>query len=125
MLLSEEQHRSVFSEFLVPIKSADRAVSLRHVHAGRFVILFPWDTGQVVQPERDESRGDASFRMVLIQFVRPNRIELIQLIVQCVAAIFCYHDRVSVIHENNDLRIGRGHTTYRFVEDSRVVRGSI
>src|SRR5262245_50083692 len=42
--------------------------------------------------------------MLAIQFVSPNRIELIQLIVQHVAAIFCHQDRVSVIYERNVIK---------------------
>ena len=37
--------------------------------------------------------------MLLVQFVSPNRIQLIQLIVQRVAAIFRQQDRVLIIHK--------------------------
>src|SRR5215470_8903025 len=39
--------------------------------------------------------------MLPVQFVSPNRIELIELIVQRVAAIFCHQDGVSVIYERD------------------------
>ena len=42
----------------------------------------------------------------LVQFVSPNRIELVQLIVQRVAAIFCYEDGVSVVHERDIIERG-------------------
>ena len=40
-------------------------------------------------------------RMLLIQLVSPNRIQLVQLIVQRVATIFCHQDGVFIIHECN------------------------
>ena len=79
MLLGEEKPGPVCPEFPRTDQSVNRAVSLGHVHAGRFVILFPRDAGQPVLPKRDESGRDASVRMLLVQFVSPNRIELIQL----------------------------------------------
>jgi hypothetical protein len=69
------------------------------MQAGRFVIFFPWDAGQAVLPERDESGHDAFLRMLCVQAISPNRIELIELIVQRVATIFCHQDRVFIIDE--------------------------
>ena len=43
-------------------------------------------------------------RMLSVQFVSPNRIELIQLIVQRVAAIFCHQDRVLIVRERNIIK---------------------
>src|SRR4249919_2629235 len=74
------------------------------MQAGRFVIFIGRNRSHSVLAERDESGRDASVRMMLVQFVSPNRIELIQLIVQRVAAIFCYQDRVSVIYEGNVIK---------------------
>ena len=58
-------------------------------------------TRHSIQAKRDESGRDVSLRMVLVQFVGPNRIELIQLIVQRVAAIFRHQDGVFIIHERD------------------------
>jgi Alpha-amylase C-terminal len=96
VLLGEEKPRPVLLEDLRSNQSLDRAVSLGHVQAGRFVIFV---SRQRILAEGDESGHDAFLRMLLVQFVSPNRIELIQLIVQCVAAIFCYQDRVFIIRE--------------------------
>src|SRR6476661_1584644 len=74
------------------------------MQTGRFVIFLGRNRSHPILAERDESGRDASVRMLLVQFVSPNRIELIQLIVQRVAAIFCYQDRVSVIHEGNVIK---------------------
>src|SRR5258705_12989769 len=74
------------------------------MQAGGFVLFSGRNRSHPVLAERDESGRDASVRMLLVQFVSPNRIELIQLIVQRVAAIFCYQDRVSVIHEGNVIK---------------------
>ena len=88
MLLGEEQPRPVALESLRPDQSVNRAVSFRHVQSGRLIVFFPYYAGNRVLPERNESGRDASLRMLLVQFVSPNRIELIQLIVQGVTAIF-------------------------------------
>jgi hypothetical protein len=96
VLLGEEKPRPALLEDLRSNQSLDRAVSLGHVQAGRFVIFV---SRQRILAEGDESGHDAFLRMLLVQFVSPNRIELIQLIVQCVAAIFCYQDRVFIIRE--------------------------
>ena len=42
--------------------------------------------------------------MLLVEFVSPNRIERIELIVQQVAAIFRHQDRVFVIYERNIIK---------------------
>ena len=76
------------------------------MHAGRFVIFLGRNRSHPILAERDESGRDASLRMLLVQFVSPNRIELIQLIVQRVAAIFCYQDGVSVVHERDIIKRG-------------------
>jgi hypothetical protein len=101
VLLGKEKPRPVCPEFSRPDQSVNRAVSLGHVHTGRFVILFPWDAGHPVLPERDKSGHNVSVRMLSVQFVSPNRIELIELIVQRVAAIFCHQDRVPVVHKRD------------------------
>ena len=71
------------------------------MQSGRLIVFFPYYAGNRVLPERNESGRDASLRMLLVQFVSPNRIELIQLIVQGVTAIFCHQDRVFIIHERD------------------------
>src|SRR5215469_2543490 len=71
------------------------------MHAGRFVVFFPRDASQPVQPKSHESGHEVSVGMLPVQFVSPNRVELIELIVQHVAAIFCHQNRVSVIYERD------------------------
>ena len=64
-------------------------------------------------------------RMLSVQFVSPNRIELIQLIVQRVAAIFCYQDRVSVVHKRDIIErrmVGVAQDNERDVASSRGLR---
>jgi len=85
VLLGEEKSRPALLEDIRSNQSLDRAVSLGHVQAGRLVIFVG---RQWILAERDESSHNASRRIVFLQFVSPNRIELIQLIVQRVAAIF-------------------------------------
>ena len=101
MLLGEEQHRPIFPEFSRPDQSADRAVSLRHMHAGRLVIFLCRNRSHPILAQGHESGRDASVRMPFVQFVSPNRIELVQLIVQRVAAIFCYQDGVFVVYKRD------------------------
>ena len=79
MLLGEEQHRPVFPESSRSDQSADRAVSLGHMQP---VGSLSSSVANPILAERNESGRDVSLRMLLIQFVSPNRIELIQLIVQ-------------------------------------------
>src|SRR6266550_9036062 len=93
VLLGEEKHRPVFLEGLLSDQSIDRTVSLRHVQPRRLIVFLASRACDSVQAERDKTRYDVSLRMLSIQFVSPNRIELIQLIVQRVAAIFCHQDR--------------------------------
>ena len=99
VLVREEKHRPVSLEGLRSDQPLDRAVSLRHVQPGRLVIFFASYACNSVLSERDKSGHDGSVRMFSDQFISPNRIELIELIVQCVAAIFSYQDRVSIIDE--------------------------
>jgi len=96
VLLGEEEPRTVFLEYLRPDQSVDRGVSLGHVQPGGFVVFI---RRQLILAKREESGHEISVRMLFVELVSPNRIELIQLIVQCVAAIFSHQDRILVIRE--------------------------
>jgi hypothetical protein len=85
VLLGEEKPGPVCPEFPRSEQSVDRAVSLGHVQPGRLVIFIRRHT---IQAKRNESSHDVSVRMLAVQFVSPDRIELVQLIVQPIAAIF-------------------------------------
>ena len=90
-----------FLNSLVPINPSIVLSPSDMCTPGRFVIFLRLHGSHPIHAERDESGRDASLRMLSVQFVSPNRIELIQLIVQRVAAIFCHQDRVSVIHKRD------------------------
>ena len=64
----------------------------------------PGTPANLSSPSAMNRASNVSVRMLAVQFVSPNRIELIQLIVQQVAAIFCHQDRVSVVHERNIIK---------------------
>jgi hypothetical protein len=68
------------------------------MQAGRFVIFVTYDCDRVLA-KRDESAHAVLRRILCVQSVSPNRIELMQLIVQRVAAILCHQDGVFIIRE--------------------------
>src|SRR6188474_1620852 len=98
MLLRKEKPGPVGPEFPRPDQSVDRAVSLGHVQPGRLVIFVRRHT---IQTKRNKSSRQTSLRVLPVQLVSPDRIELVQLIVQPIATIFCHQNRISVIYERN------------------------
>src|SRR6476646_5652804 len=95
------------------------------MQTGRFVIFLGRNRSHPILAQPHESGRDASLRVPLVQFVSPNRIELIQLIVQRVAAIFCYQDRVSVIHEGNVIKRSRVGVAQNDQRDVAILAASV
>ena len=95
--------RSLLKTF-VPINPSIVAVPLGHVQPSGLVVFLPCDSGNDVLAERKESAHDVLARVAVLQSISPNRIELIQLIVQRVAAIFCYQNRVLSVCKGNIIK---------------------
>lgn len=69
MLFRKEKPGPVGPEFPRANQSVDRAVSLGHMYARRFVILIG---RHPIQAKRNEPRRDVSVRMLGVQFVSPD-----------------------------------------------------
>ncbi len=101
MLLSEEKPGSVRPEFPRSDQPVDRAIPFGHMQPCWFIIFIG---GHAVQAKRQEPSHDGSLRVLPVQFVCPDRVECIQLIVQRIAAIFGYEDGVSIIDEGDVIK---------------------
>jgi hypothetical protein len=75
------------------------------MQSSRLIVFLTGDTRQAILAKGNQPRR-RDFRGIIVKTVSPNRVELVQLIVQGVSAILCDEQRILFVSESDVVKRG-------------------